>query len=170
MLIGGCAGSTTGGVKVVRFMMLIKFSLREIALLVRPQAVISLKLNQKNVEREIVSRVLGFLALWMLLFLLSVFLLAFILDPSTSDMAGSLDPGSAKVVTGALEDDLLLTAFGATLSTLGNVGPGFGGVGPLENYSEVPSPGKILLMLLMLLGRLEIYAILILLLPFTWRR
>ena len=170
MLIGGCAGSTTGGVKVVRFMMLIKFSLREIALLVRPHAVISLKFNRKNVEREIVSRVLGFLALWMLLFLLSVMLLALILDPGWSETAGSVDPESAQVVSGALEDDLLLTAFGATLSTLGNIGPGFGGVGPLENYADIPAPGKVLLMLLMLLGRLEIYAILILLFPFTWRK
>ncbi|OUU23664.1 MAG: hypothetical protein CBC13_05055 [Planctomycetia bacterium TMED53] len=170
MLIGGCAGSTTGGVKVVRFLMLIKFSIREIALLVRPQAVISLKLNNNNVEREVVARVLGFLALWMLLFLFSVFILAFILDPGWSGSAGSVEPESARVVSGALEDDLLLTAFGATLSTLGNIGPGFGGVGPLENYADIPDAGKLLLMLLMLLGRLEIYAILILFLPFTWRR
>ena len=97
-------------------------------------------------------------------------LLALILDPGWSETAGSVDPESAQVVSGALEDDLLLTAFGATLSTLGNIGPGFGGVGPLENYADIPAPGKILLMLLMLLGRLEIYAILILLFPFTWRK
>jgi len=170
MMIGGCAGSTTGGVKVVRFLTLMKFSLREIALLIRPQAVISLKLNGNNIEREVVSRVLGFLALWLLLFLLSVALMSFITDPGWSSESGSLDPVEASKVSGAQEDDHLVTAFGATLATLTNVGPGFGGVGPMENYADIPAAGKVLLILLMLLGRLEIYAVLVIFLPFTWRR
>ncbi|MDC3251381.1 TrkH family potassium uptake protein [Planctomycetota bacterium] len=170
MMIGGCAGSTTGGVKVVRFLTLMKFSLREIALLIRPQAVISLKLNGNNIEREVVSRVLGFLALWLLLFLLSVALMSFIIDPGWSSEAGSLDAVEASKVSGAQEDDHLVTAFGATLATLTNVGPGFGGVGPMENYADIPVAGKVLLILLMLLGRLEIYAVLVIFLPFTWRR
>ena len=69
-----------------------------------------------------------------------------------------------------LEDDHLLTALGATLATIGNVGPGIAGVGPLENFSAIPALGKVLLIFLMLLGRLEIYAVLVIFIPMTWRR
>ena len=108
--------------------------------------------------------------MWLLLFLLSVALMSFITDPGWSSESGSLDPVEASKVSGAQEDDHLVTAFGATLATLTNVGPGFGGVGPMENYADIPAAGKVLLILLMLLGRLEIYAVLVIFLPFTWRR
>ena len=170
MVIGGCAGSTSGGVKIFRVLTLVKFGLREIALLIRPHAVLPIKIGGKPVEREVVSRVMGILILWVLLFLISTLLFSFILDPAWSSGSGSLEVVEAQQVPGSLEDDLLLTAVGATLATLGNIGPGIAGVGPLENYSSIPAAGKILMILLMLLGRLEIYAVLVIFLPMTWRR
>ncbi|MGE4620457.1 MAG: TrkH family potassium uptake protein [Planctomycetota bacterium] len=170
MVIGGCAGSTAGGIKIFRVLTLVKYGLREIALLVRPHAVLPIKIGGESIEREIISRVMGFLALWTLLFLCSLLLLSFILDPSWAEDAGSLTAVSAQKVSGALEDDHLLTALGATLATIGNVGPGIAGVGPLENFSEIPAIGKALLVFLMLLGRLEIYAVLVIFLPMSWRR
>ncbi|MGA1201729.1 MAG: potassium transporter TrkG [Planctomycetota bacterium] len=68
------------------------------------------------------------------------------------------------------ENSALLTAFGSVLATLGNIGPGLAGVGPTENFADIPATGKGLLILLMLLGRLEIYAVLVVLIPLTWRK
>jgi len=170
MVVGGCAGSTAGGIKIFRVLTLVKYGLREIALLIRPHAVLPIKIGGEAVEREVIARVLGFLALWTLLFLVSVLVLSFVLDPAWSEDAGSLSVSGAKTVSGALEDDHLLTALGATLATIGNVGAGIAGVGPLENFSAIPAIGKALLIFLMLLGRLEIYAVLVIFLPMTWRR
>ena len=170
MVVGGCAGSTAGGIKIFRVLTLVKYGLREIALLIRPHAVLPIKIGGEAIEREVIARVMGFLALWMLLFLVSVLLLSFVLDPAWSEDAGSLSASSAQMVSGALEDDHLLTALGATLSTIGNVGPGIAGVGPLENFSAIPAIGKVLLIFLMLLGRLEIYAVLVIFIPMAWKR
>jgi len=158
MVVGGCAGSTAGGIKIFRVLTLVKYGLREIALLIRPHAVLPIKIGGEAIEREVIARVIGFLALWMLLFLVSLLLLSFVLDPAWSEDAGSLSASSAQM------------ALGATLATIGNVGPGIAGVGPLENFSAIPAIGKVLLIFLMLLGRLEIYAVLVIFIPMAWKR
>jgi len=166
MVFGGCAGSTGGGVKCIRVLLLFKYGIREIKRLVRPHAVIPLKIGGQPIEREVVARVMGFLALYLVVFFIAVLLMAAILGSNPAD--GDLHPGADRSLE--TENQAMLTAFGSVLATIGNVGPGLGGVGPIENYGDIPAVGKALLVLLMLLGRLEIYAVLVVLVPLTWRR
>ncbi|HIA28391.1 MAG TPA: TrkH family potassium uptake protein [Planctomycetes bacterium] len=171
MVIGGCAGSTAGGVKCIRILTLLKYGLREVRRLVRPHAVLPLKIGGETIDREIIARVMGFLALWLVVFVLAVLLMAVIIEPTAVPEAGSTPQGvSAEGVDGSIEDDALITAVGSVLAAIGNIGPGLGGVGPLENYEDIPDLGKLVLILLMLMGRLEIYAVLVLFIPLTWRR
>ena len=142
---GGMAGSTGGGVKVVRHVLLVKNSLKEVKQLVHPQAILPVRLNGSVVPKDVMANVLSFIVLYLALL-----------------FAGTL--GIA-----ALGVDLL-SAFGAALSSIGNVGPAFGTFGPTENYAHLPALGKWMLALLMVAGRLEIYTILILFAPTFWRR
>ena len=166
MVLGGCAGSTGGGVKCIRVLLLFKYGIREVKRLVRPHAVIPLKIGGQVIEREVISKVMGYLALYLVVFFIAVFLMAAILGENPAD--GSVAPAGTPTLE--VEDRALLTAFGSVLATLGNIGPGLGGVGPLENYGDIPPLGKGLLIFLMLLGRLEIYAVLVVLVPLTWRK
>ncbi len=162
MICGGCAGSTGGGVKVIRIVVLVKYGFREIARLVRPHAVVAVKVGGESIEREVVARVMGFMALYSVLFFISVGLMSIILHFQPLDATAS--------VNRAAQDNSAITAFGAVLATIGNIGPGFAEVGPVENFSAIPGIGKVLLIFCMLLGRLEIFAVLVVLLPLTWRR
>ncbi|WP_373501424.1 TrkH family potassium uptake protein [Desulfococcus sp.] len=145
MFIGGSAGSTGGGMKCLRVMVCFKYCYKELFSLIHPHAVTHVKIAGKTVPEDVVRSVLGFLALYMILFAAAVVLLA-----------------------GTGVD--LLTAFGAVAGTIGNIGPGFGMVGPVENYADIPILGKWLLIWCMLLGRLEIYTVIILLVPEFWRK
>ena len=141
---GGMAGSTGGGVKVVRHTLLFKNSYRELKQLVHPQAVLPIRLNDEVVSREVMGNVLSFIVLYL----------------------GLLFAGT--IVVAALGLDLW-SAFTAALSCVGNIGPAFGSVGPTDNYAHIPALGKWVLSFLMVAGRLEIYTILILLAPPFWR-
>jgi trk system potassium uptake protein TrkH len=143
--VGGMAGSTGGGVKVVRHVLLFKNSFKEIKQLIHPQAIMPLRLGDRVVPQGVMRNVLSFMVLY---FGLVVF--------------GTL-------VMGSLGMDLL-SAFGATISCIGNIGPAFGSFGPAENYAHVPALGKWMLSLLMIAGRLEIFTVLILFVPAFWRR
>jgi len=145
MFIGASAGSTGGGMKCLRIMIYFKYCYKELISLIHPRAVSQIKLNGKPVSSEVVSSVLGFLGLFVGLFAINTVLLA------------------------ALGVDLV-TAFSAVASAIGNIGPGLGTVGPTDNYASLPSLGKWLLVWCMLLGRLEIYTIIILLIPEFWRK
>jgi trk system potassium uptake protein TrkH len=145
MFIGGCAGSTGGGMKVMRVHLLIKFVFREITRLVHPRAVVPVRMAGVAVDRDVVANVLGFFVLFMLSFAGGVF----VMSELGMDMP---------------------TSFGAVAATLGNIGPGLGDVGPTDNYSDVPRAGKWVLSMLMLMGRLEIYTVIVLLAPSTWKR
>jgi trk system potassium uptake protein TrkH len=166
MVFGGCAGSTSGGVKCIRVMLLFKFGLREIKRLVRPHAVIPLKMGGEVIDRAVIARVMGFLSLYLVVFFISVLLMATILGSSPADGVERV----GELPSLETENSALLTAFGSVLATLGNIGPGLAGVGPTENFADIPATGKGLLILLMLLGRLEIYAVLVVLIPLTWRK
>lgn len=145
MFIGGSAGSTGGGVKVVRQMLLLKNSFLELKRLLHPQAVIPVRMNGKPVPQEIILRILAFFLIYMLIFAFGVFVLSmFGMDFDTS--------------------------IGATAATLGNIGPGIGKVGPVFTYTIIPDGGKWFLSFLMLLGRLEFFTVLILFSPAFWRR
>jgi trk system potassium uptake protein TrkH len=145
MFLGASAGSTGGGMKCLRIMLCFKFCYKELFALIHPRAVKSIKIGGRSVPDDVMRSVLGFMALYMGLFGLSSVLLA-----------------------GMGVD--FVTAFGAVAATIGNIGPGFGMVGPVENYAHLPSLGKWLLIWCMLLGRLEIYTLLIFLVPEFWRK
>jgi len=145
MFIGGCAGSTGGGMKCLRLMLCFKHCYKELFQLIHPRAVTTIKLGKHIVPEDVTRSVLGFLFIYLGLFSLSALALS------------------------ALGVDFM-TAVGASASALGNVGPGFGMVGPVENYAQIPYLGKWLLIWCMLLGRLEIYTVLILLVPEFWRK
>jgi trk system potassium uptake protein TrkH len=145
MLIGGCTGSTAGSVKVLRHMIVAKEARIAMRKLIHPRGVFVYKVEGKPVSSDTLASVSGFL----LLFLLTL-------------AAGVL----ALTVLGLDA----LTALGATVTTLGNVGPGFGLVGPTETYALLPAPALWVTSALMLLGRLELYTVLILLTRGYWRR
>lgn len=145
MFVGGSAGSTGGGIKVVRQLLLFKNSVLELKRLMHPQAVIPVRMNDRPVSQEIIFNVLAFFLIYILVFAGGTFVMS---------MTG-LDFESA---------------IGSTAATLGNIGPGIGMVGPVGNYSEIHDIGKWFLSFLMLLGRLELFTVLILLSPAFWRR
>mgnify|MGYP001205282339 CR=1 FL=1 len=145
MFVGGCAGSTAGGIKCMRVMLLFKHAYRELFRMVHPRAVRPLKFGAKLVKEEVLTSIWGFFVLFIVLFVLASLALA------------------------ALGVDVL-TAFAAVVACIGNVGPGLGGVGPTDNYSAIPALGKWVLSFCMLLGRLEIYTILVLFVPEFWRK
>jgi trk system potassium uptake protein TrkH len=144
MFLGASAGSTGGGMKCLRIMLCFKYCYRELFSLIHPHAVSHIKVGGKPVPDDVMRSVLGFLALYMGLFALSSVLLA------------------------GLGVDFT-TAFSAVAATIGNIGPGFGMVGPVENYAQIPLLGKWLLIWCMLLGRLEIFTVIILVVPEFWR-
>jgi trk system potassium uptake protein TrkH len=139
------AGSTGGGVKVVRVLLILKNSFREIQQLLHPQAVLPIRLDHRVVPEGIMRNVLSFIVLYIGLI------------------------GAGTLVMALLGLDLL-SAFSATFSSVGNVGPAFGSFGPTENYTHVPAAGKWVLALLMMAGRLEIFTVLVLFTPGFWRR
>ncbi|MGV6826556.1 MAG: TrkH family potassium uptake protein [bacterium] len=141
--VGGCAGSTGGGIKVIRLLLLIKQGVREITRLIHPNAQIPVRVGKRVVSPRIIEAVWGFFALYVACFTLMYLLLA----------ATGID---------------LLTAFSAVAATINNLGPGLGAVG--ENYADIHDAGKWVLCVAMLLGRLEIFTLLVLISPAFWRR
>ncbi|MGD8309916.1 MAG: TrkH family potassium uptake protein, partial [Chromatiales bacterium] len=142
-VIGGCAGSTGGGIKVIRFLLLIKQGLREIARLIHPNAQIPIRIGDKTIPHRVVEAVWGFFALYVASF--SVMYLALALT--------GLD---------------LMTSFSAVAACMNNLGPGLAQVG--ANYAALNDPAKWVLCFAMLLGRLEIFTLLVLLTPAFWRK
>jgi trk system potassium uptake protein TrkH len=145
MFIGGMAGSTGGGIKVMRIVLLAKHAHREVRRIIHPHAVISVKLGGKAVAEEVLSSVWGFFLLFLGLFVVSTLVMAAI----------GLD---------------LITAVSSVAASIGNIGPGLGAVGPVRNYLGIPETGKWVLIFCMLLGRLEVYTVIVLLVPEYWRR
>ncbi|NER12411.1 TrkH family potassium uptake protein [Leptobacterium flavescens] len=145
MFMGGSAGSTAGGVKVVRHMLMIRNGLLEFKRTLHPNAVIPVRYNNKSVSGEIVYTILAFFILYMLMFIIGALVLGFL----------GLDFESA---------------IGGAASSIGNVGPALGDLGPLDNYNSLPSAGKWWCSFLMLIGRLELFTVLILLTPYFWKK
>ncbi len=141
--IGGCAGSTGGGMKVIRFLLLFKQGLREIMRLVHPNAQIPVKIGNKPMPERIVEAVWGFFAIYVGCFAVMMLVL----------LANGLDQ---------------VTAFSAVAACLNNLGPGLGEVG--YHYGDIDTVSKWVLSFAMLLGRLEIFTLLVLLTPAFWRR
>ncbi|HOT46813.1 MAG TPA: potassium transporter TrkG [Spirochaetota bacterium] len=145
MFVGGCTGSTSGGIKVMRIVVLFKQAVNEMKLLLHPRGVFTLKLSGGMVKKDIVYSVSGFFFLYIAV-LLTV----------------------TAIVASAGHD--ITTSFTAVLTTLGGIGPGFGKVGPMDNYSFLEDYVKWALSFAMLAGRLELYTVLVIFLPGFWRR
>lgn len=145
MFIGGSAGSTGGGVKVIRHLLLLRNSWQEIKRSIHPQAIITVKYNGKSVSQQLIFNVMAFFLVYVLLF-------------------------SAGTILLSLLGNDFETSIGASIATLGNIGPGIGHVGPVDNYAFFGNIEKWLLSFLMLLGRLELFTILIVISPVFWRR
>lgn len=143
--VGGSTGSTGGGIKVMRIVLLIKNTYYELRRLIHPNAIIPVRFNKKSVNQQIITNVLAFFFLYIIVFFIST--LAFMM----------------------FVDDFE-TAFGAVATSLGNIGPGLGSVGPSASFSHITDAGKWFLSFLMLLGRLELFTIIVLFSPSFWRR
>ena len=159
MFIGGCAGSTGGGIKVVRILLVVKHAYLQLSRLIHPREVRILMLDHKPVSPEVMQSILGFVALFFGLFLHASLLMALLLPTPLH-----------RVTEGVPETEPLVTAGASVIACLGNIGPGLGTVGPTETFSHIPAAGKLVLCACMLLGRLEIFTVLVLFFPSFWRK
>ncbi len=146
MIAGGCSGSTSGAVKQSRIIVTAGKCYQDLRKLVYPNIVSPVRFDGKKIDHSVVSNITGFLILY-----------------------AAIAAAGAALIT-VFEDTSLLTAFSASVATIGNVGPGFDSVGPAENYAALSYPTKGVLSLLMITGRLELYTILVLFIPDFWRK
>ena len=145
MFIGGCTGSTGGSIKCFRIMLLFKQGYRELYRMIHPHAVVPVKLGGKSIPPKTIEGIWGFFFIYLLLFAVSSLIMTLL----------GLD---------------LITAISAVAACIGNIGPGLGAVGPAENFNHLPALGKWLLSLCMLIGRLEIYTVIVLFVPEFWKK
>jgi trk system potassium uptake protein len=141
---GGCAGSTGGGLKMIRLMIIIKNVGREFKQIIHPQAVLPVRIGNRVIDSPILKTVLGFFVVYFLIF-----------------AAGAL-------FMSLLGYDLI-SSMGASIASLGNIGPGWGDFGPNDNYAHVPYVGKWVLSILMMIGRLELFTVLVIFTPWFWK-
>ncbi len=145
MFFGGCAGSTSGGMKNIRILLLIKYCIRELDYLIRPSIIKHVKIDNVSIEESVVKNTLGFFSSYVGIFIICFFILVGLQVDGT-------------------------TAFSSIASSMGNIGPGLAKVGAVENYANIPFAGKWVLIFCMLAGRLEVYSIMVLFLPITWKK
>ena len=145
MFVGGCAGSTSGGIKVVRILLLTKYGYRELFRSLHPRAILPVRIGRRMVPQNVLESILSFFILYILIFAV------------------------ASLIMSALGMDIV-SATSAAATTLGNVGPGFNMLGPAMHYGEVHPIGKLVLILCMWIGRLEIFTVLVLLIPDFWKK
>lgn len=144
MFIGGCAGSTGGGIKVIRWLILFKIARSQLERIFSPRSVYQIKIGNTTVPESLQVTTLSFFFTFIAIFILGTFFIA-------------------------MFDIDLITSASAVAATLNNIGPGLEKVGAVENFSTLPYPAKVLLSLFMVIGRLELYSILVLFLPRFWR-
>ena len=145
MFIGGCAGSTAGGLKVSRVLILVKSVFRDLRRMMRPRSVASVRMENKSVDRQTLEGVTGYLTIYVIIVFISTLLLS-------------------------LNKFDFETTFTSIAACFNNIGPGLGGVGPMASFAEYSAASKVLLSFLMLLGRLEIYPLLLAFSPALWKR
>lgn len=145
MFMGGCSGSTSGGIKVQRALLIVKHGFREVKRLIHPHGVVHVKVDNRMVGDTTIQSVWAFVGLFTVSFLVVALILS----------AYDID---------------LVTAFSASAATITNTGPGLGNVGPTHTYGWMPNGAKLTLCFAMLLGRLELFTFLVLLNPLFWRR
>ena len=141
---GGCAGSTGGGVKMIRWLILIRNSFKEITQTLHPKAILPVRIGRYTVEPAVIRTVLSFFILYIFIFATVAVILAFM----------NID---------------FMSSIGASIACLGNIGPGFSSFGPTDNFAAIPTLGKWVLSFAMMIGRLELFTVLILFSPKFWR-
>jgi trk system potassium uptake protein TrkH len=145
MFFGGCLGSTGGGIKMIRVVVVFKVAWNQIRRMTQPRLVAPVKVGSQVVDDDALINIVSYFILFTGLFILIGFLMTLFIPDLT-------------------------TAVASSIATLGNIGPGLSGVGAIENYGWIPLPAKWLLVMSMLLGRLEIFTVLIILRPSVWRK
>ncbi len=141
---GGCAGSTGGGIKMIRLMIITKNIKREFRQILHPQAILPVRVGKRVIDSSILKTILGFFVVYFIIFALGAVVMSFM----------GYD---------------LVSAMGASIACLGNIGPAWGDFGPMEDYAHVPYSGKWVLLILMMIGRLELFTVLVLFTPWFWR-
>lgn len=149
MLVGGCAGSTSGGLKVSRLILLIRAAWQEVVKAFRPNQIMAMKVNGNQIDDVARAQTVLFIAIFALMSLGSMVVVAVI------ETSQGIDFG---------------TTVSAVLATFGNIGPGYGDVGPTDNYGQFQPSTQLFLSLLMIMGRLELYAILVFFVPAVWKK
>lgn len=144
MFIGGCACSTGGGIKNIRILILLKYFYREIYQFIHPNAILAIKVGEDTISDDVIKGIMGFFIGY-----ISIFIIATVLVTSYG-----ID---------------LITSISSVATTLGNVGPGMGLVGPMYTFSFLPNFVKIVLTFCMWAGRLEIFSVMILFMPDFWK-
>lgn len=145
LFIGGCAGSTAGGLKCIRVCLIFKNTFNEMKRILHPNAIINVKYNGKSVHPNVMNSVMGFFIIFILVF------------------------GVSSIIMSLFTNDLA-TACSAVITCLSNVGPGFGDIGPMDNFSEFNDFAKIFLAILMMIGRLEIFTVMVLFTKAFWKK
>jgi trk system potassium uptake protein len=145
MIVGGCSGSTSGGTKVIRLLVVFKYIIQQIHILLHPKAIRTIKIDNFPVGPSVIQNVMGLFTIFAFTFGVGSLILA----------ATGLDH---------------ITALASVLACITNIGPGFGSVGPTENFADINDVGKITLSIIMLVGRLEFFTVYVMLLPTFWRR
>ncbi|SET08861.1 trk system potassium uptake protein TrkH [Methanococcoides vulcani] len=145
MFIGGCAGSTSGGVKVVRVLLLLKYAQNVLFKVLHPKAIRHVRFNGKTVPEDVIHSIVSFMVIYFMIFVASSTMLSLM----------GMD---------------FVTSLSASIATLGNVGPGLGLVGPMASFDSIPDLGKLLLTANMWIGRLEVFTVMVILTPAFWRR
>jgi trk system potassium uptake protein TrkH len=144
MFIGGCAGSTGGGIKNIRILVLLKLIKREISKIFHPRAVIHVKVNERVLSSDVLASIMSFFALYIFIFIIGTIIIS-------------------------LEGIGLVSSSSAVAASIGNIGPGFDFVGPTNTFSQFSQLSKLFLSFLMLFGRLELFTMLILFSPKFWK-
>ena len=144
MVVGSCSGSTGGGAKVVRFLIIVKHALVQLFYIIHPKGIKKLKIDHRAVPQNIIEKILGFFTFYSIIFFISTVILV------------------------CLDIDIV-SSMSAVIACMSNIGPGLGIVGPTDNFAQIPQLGKVVLTFCMLIGRLEIFTILVVLSPSFWR-
>ncbi len=145
MFIGGSAGSTAGGLKVLRIMIIVQIIFKELTKLLHPNAIVSIKIGNMAIDKAVVFNILAFFIAYIFIALLSILVMLLL----------GLD---------------FWSSIGSVAATINNIGPGFGIVGPVKNYASVPEIGKWILSFLMLIGRLEVFTVIVIIMPSFWKK
>ncbi|WP_370573788.1 TrkH family potassium uptake protein [Methanomethylovorans sp.] len=145
MFIGGCAGSTAGGPKAVRVLLLLKYARWELFKSIHPKAVKPIKFNRKTVSENVIQETVSFVVIYFLVFMTSTFIISLM----------GID---------------ILTSITASITTLGNIGPGFNLIGPMASFNAMPALAKVVLIANMWIGRLEVFTVVVLFTPEFWKK